>query len=255
MKKETRIIAFINNKGGIARTTSIFNIAHGLKNKGFKVLCIDLDAQGNLSLAFGISPETMHGRSVSELLKGEATATECIFSISDIDVIPSNLNLSFTELELFTKPKREETLKRYLEPIKNNYDFILIDTAPNLLLLTQNALTFATELLTPTEAGYFALNGVAQLFIFVKSQITDILNPSLKFSGAFITKYNTQTTLSKDVKGEYQKILQDNLLNTIIRRDVKLEESPSFHKPIFEYAPRSKGAEDYNALIEELINI
>jgi len=249
----TRIIAFVNNKGGIARTTSIFNIAYGLQKKNKKVLCIDLDAQGNLSLAFNIKPENMQGRSVSELLKGEATATECLHTIDNIDIIPSNLTLSFTELELFTKPKREETLKRFIEPIKNNYDFILLDTAPNLLLLTQNALTLATELLTPTEAGYFALNGVAQLFVFIRKQITDILNPNLIFDGAFITKYNTTTTLTKDVEAEYKRILQDNLLTSKIRRDVKLEESPSYHKSIYDYAPKSKGAEDYEALTTEII--
>lgn len=249
----TRIICFANNKGGIARTTSIFNIAYGLQKRNKKVLCIDLDAQGNLGLAFGITAESSQGHSVSEMLKGEKTATECIKTINGIDIIPSNLNLSFTELELFMKTKREETLKRYIEPIKNNYDFILIDTAPNLLLLTQNALTLATELLTPTEASYFALNGVAQLFNFIRTQITDILNPNLIFDGAFITKYNTTTTLTKDIENEYKRILNDYLFNSKIRRDVKIEESPSYHTSIFDYAPKSKGAEDYAALIDEIL--
>lgn len=249
----TRIIAFLNNKGGTCKTTSVFNIAHALKRKNKKVLCIDTDAQANLTLCFGIKPNEHKDKSINQVLKGELKATDTIITIDNIDIIPSNLNLSFTELELFMKPQRETLLKRAIEPIKDNYDFILIDTAPNLLLLTQNALTFATELLTPTEAEYFALQGVAQLLLFTKENITNLLNPTLKFSGAFITNYDARKNLTKDVEAQYKNIFKDTLFKSIIYTDVALAESPSYHKSIFDYKANSKGAKSYEELTNEII--
>lgn len=249
----TRIIAFLNNKGGTCKTTSVFNLAYAIKNKGFKVLCIDLDAQANLTIAFGITPSEHQAKSINQVLKGELAAGDTLIKINDIDIIPSNLNLSFTELQIFAFTQREFLLKEAITPIQANYDFILIDTAPNLLTLTQNALTYATELITPTEAEYFALQGVAQLLLFTQKNITDKTNPNLHFDGAFITNYDARKNLTKDVEEEYKNIFKDSLFKTIIKTDVALAESPSYHKSIFDYRPNGNGAKNYSDLAEEII--
>lgn len=250
-----RKIVFINNKGGTSKTTSIFNIAYGLSKYGNKVCVIDLDAQANLTTSFGLTPDETLNNNVGQLLKGEKKASEIKRTINGIDILPSNLILSFTELDIFTQPKREEALKRGMQEIEENYDFILIDTAPNLLVLTQNALTFANELIIPTQAEYFSMLGATQLINFITEKFTGLLNPDIKFIGAFITNYDIRKRATKDIENKYIHDFRESLFQTKIRTCVELQESPSNHQCIFDYAGRSKGAKDYKDLTDEILNI
>lgn len=249
-----RKIVFINNKGGTSKTTSVFNIAHALKNKGKKVCVLDLDAQSNISTSFGIRPEETLNNHIGLLLEGKKSAIELKRTMDNIDIIPSHLDLSFSELNIFMVQKREEALIRGMKDIENNYDFILLDTAPNLLTLTQNALSFANELIIPTQAEYYSMLGATQLLNFITDRFTKILNPDIKFIGAFITNYDIRKKATRDIEKRYIEQFKDNLFDTRIRTCVELQESPSNHQSIFDYAPKSKGAIDYENLTNEILD-
>lgn len=246
----TRIIALVNQKGGVGKTTSTINIGAGLARAGKKVLLVDLDPQGNLTISLGIKAHELD-TTLYELLKGEVNAIRTIVEGS-YDVIPSDIRLSGAELELNSQPGREMILKEVLKPIAAKYDYILIDCPPSLGLITLNGLTAAQEIFIPLQAEFLALNGMAQLINTIKA-VQRRLNPDLGISGIITTLYDSRKNLNKEVLEKITEYFPDQAFKTLIRDNVALAESPSFGKDIFEYKPDSNGAEDYKALCAEII--
>jgi chromosome partitioning protein len=253
MEKLSKVIAVSNHKGGVGKTTSAINIGAGLNKLGYKVLLIDLDAQANLSQSLGIiEPE----RNIYGALRGSYTLRESIIPITELtglEVIPSTLDLSGAEIELSSETGREYILKDLIEPIKKNYDFIIIDCPPSLSLLTINALTVADEVYIPLQAQYLALQGLTKL-LEVIGKIQVRLNKSLLIGGVFITQYDKRKILNRDVVEAINSHFKDNVFNTKIRDNVALAEAPANKLDIFRYNSNCNGAEDYLELSKEILN-
>lgn len=246
----TRIITLVNQKGGTGKTTSTINLAAGLYNRGFKVLAIDLDAQGSLTASLGIEAYN-NTRTIYELLKGEIEAQDCIIN-KGFDIIPSDIRLSGAEMELSSIPGRETILKKVLDPITNSYDYILIDSPPSLTLLTLNGLAAAKEIFIVLQPEYLALLGMAQLIKTIEV-VEKRLNPGLEVTGIIINMYDSRKLLNKEVIENVEAYFKDKIFNTRIRNNVSLAEAPAQGLDIFSYKPNSNGAEDYNKLINEII--
>lgn len=250
----TKIIAVSNHKGGVGKTTSTVNLGAALALKGYEVCLVDLDPQANLTQSFfeTIDPE----RSIYHNLKGTYVAIPIPVS-EKLSVIPSSLDLSAAESELSSEPGRESLLKNLLLDSQNligHFDYILIDCPPSLGLLTLNALTAAHDVLIPLHAEYLPFNGLSNLVgIINKIKIKTRLNPALKISGVFLTKYNSRTVLNRDVAENVQELFGDKLLKTTISTNIALAEAPSRHQDIFTYDSKCKGALDYMALCEEIL--
>ncbi|MGI6226621.1 MAG: ParA family protein [Peptococcales bacterium] len=246
----TKMIALVNQKGGTGKTTSTVNIAAGLANKGKRVLTIDLDPQGSLTASLGIqtynNPNTIY-----EVLKGQITAQESIIK-KDFDIIPSDIRLSGAEIELSSIPGRETILKEVLEPIVNNYDYILIDSPPSLTLLTLNGLVAAKEIYITLQPEYLALLGMSQLIKTIET-VKKRLNQDLEVTGIIITMYDNRKILNKEVIDNVEEYFPDKIFNTKIRNNVALAEAPAQGLDIFSYKPGSNGAEDYNNLVDEIL--
>lgn len=245
-----RIIALVNQKGGVGKTTSAINIGAGLHRTGKKVLMVDLDPQGNLTVGVGIQAHKLE-YTVFETLKGECTAEKAIVN-HGYDVLPSDIRLSGADMELSSVPGREMLLKEALNPIKQNYDYILLDCPPNLGLIPLNGLTAANEIFIPLQAEFLALNGMAQLLNTVRA-VKKRLNPQIEVTGIITTLYDGRKNLNKEVLEKIQSYFADKVFTTFIRDNVALAEAPSFGKTIYEYKPDSNGAEDYTALCAEII--
>lgn len=245
-----KIITISNHKGGVGKTTSTINIGAGLNKLGKKVLLIDLDAQANLSQSLGIinSQNNIYG-----VIKGEYPLNP-IKIIEGLDLVPSTLDLSGAEVELSSEAGREYILKEIIDPIKNNYDYIIIDSPPSLGLLTINALTASDEILIPLQAEYLALQGLAKL-IEVIEKIKKRLNKDLKVGGVFITQYDSRKVLNRDVVATIDTHFKNNIFNTKIRDNIALAEAPAQGLDIFRYNAKSYGAEDYLLLCNEIIKI
>ena len=249
-----RIIAIANQKGGVGKTTTVINLSACLAERGKKVLTIDMDPQGNTSSGLGIQKDELEA-TVYELLLNEKKAAECIVRdvCPDLDVIPSNINLSGAEIELIGQNDKEYILKNQLAEIKNRYDYILIDCPPALSLLTVNALTAADSVLVPIQCEYYALEGLSQL-MYTIDLVRSRLNGELKIEGVVFTMYDARTNLSLQVVENVRENLKEKIYKTIIPRNVRLAEAPSYGKPITVYDPHSAGAESYRKLAGEVIN-
>ncbi len=246
----TRVIALVNQKGGVGKTTSTINIGAGLAKKGKRVLLVDLDPQGNLTYSLGIKADEV-SPTIYQVMKDEATAKDAIIK-GEFDVIPANIQLSGAELELSSVAGRELILKEALEPLLPDYDYILIDAPPALNMLTINALTACQEVFIPLQAEYLSLNGMLQLTNTV-ALVSKRLNNDLKITGVIATLYDARKNLNREVIEAIQERFKDSLFKTYIRDNIALAEAPSYGKDIFSYQPNSNGASDYLKLVDEII--
>jgi chromosome partitioning protein len=248
-----RIIAIANQKGGVGKTTTAINLSACLAEAGKKVLMLDCDPQGNATSGLGVNKNTAELTSY-DILIGEATAEEAIIhtEYDRLDIIASNVNLSGAEIELIGIEQKEYILKKQIDKIKENYDFIIIDCPPSLNMLTVNAMTTADTVLVPIQCEYYALEGLSQL-IHTINLVNQRLNPKLKMEGVVFTMYDARTNLSLQVVENVKSNLRQTIYKTIIPRNVRLAEAPSHGMPINVYDSRSAGAESYRLLAEEVI--
>jgi chromosome partitioning protein len=248
-----KIIAIANQKGGVGKTTTSINLAASLGVLEKKVLLIDADPQANATSGLGIDVEQVE-IGTYQLLEHSCSAEECIIPTSapNVDIIPSHIDLVAIEIELVDKEARESMLKKAITHLKPSYDYIIIDCAPSLGLLTLNALTAADAVIIPIQCEYFALEGLGKLLNTIKS-VQKIHNPELDIEGLLLTMYDSRLRLSNQVVEEVQKHFNDMVFETIIQRNVKLGEAPSYGESIINYDVSSKGAMNYLSLAKEVI--
>lgn len=248
-----RVIAIANQKGGVGKTTTSINLSAALAEKGKRVLVIDTDPQGNTTSGFGIEKNELEN-TIYELLLGECSVQDCVIRnvVPGVSVIPSNVNLAAVEIELIDAERREFILKKEIEWIKDDYDFIMIDCPPSLSMLTINAMTTADTVLVPIQCEYYALEGLSQL-IHTVNLVKERLNPELDMEGVVFTMYDARTNLSMQVVENVKSVLQQKIFETLIPRNVRLAEAPSFGMPINKYDPKSAGADAYASLADEVI--
>ncbi len=248
-----KIIAIANQKGGVGKTTTTVNLAAALGVLEKKVLLIDADPQANATSGLGIDVDSVEFGSY-QLLEHTKTASETIMETSspNVDLIPAHIDLVAIEIELVDKDEREYMMKKAVADLKHNYDFILIDCAPSLGLLTLNALTAADSVIIPIQCEYFALEGLGKLLNTVKS-IQKIHNPDLDIEGMLLTMYDSRLRLSNQVVEEVRKHFEDMVFDTVIQRNVRLSEAPSYGESIIKYDASSKGAANYLNLANEVV--
>ena len=249
-----RIIDVTNQKGGVGKSTTAINLSACLAERGKKVLTIDIDPQGNTTSGLGVDKNSTEN-TLYELLLNEAEIENTIVKdvVQNVDLIPSNINLSGAEIELVGIDEKEYILKKIIDKVRDNYDYIIMDCPPSLNMLTINALTAATSVLVPIQCEYYALEGLSQL-IHTIELVKDRLNNSLEIEGVVFTMYDARTNLSLQVVENVKDNLDQNIYKTIIPRNVRLAEAPSYGQPITIYDSKSAGAESYRLLAEEVIN-
>lgn len=245
-----KVIAIANQKGGVAKTTTSGAMAASLKRRGFKVLAVDLDPQGNLSDGVGADNETQN--TIYELLKGETN--DVVQSLDAFDIIPSNIMLASADIE-FTQTGKEYRLKEALAEIEKKYDYVILDTPPSLGILTVNAFTYANEVIIPTSAGIFAVSGIVQLYSSIET-VRKYCNQSLKIAGILLTRYNPRAIINKDIK-EITEQLADRIhakvFNTFIRTSVVVEEAQANHIDLYSYNEKNSVTKDYEAFVTEYL--
>jgi len=248
------VIAMCNQKGGVGKTTTTINLGAALAELGRRVLLVDFDPQGSLSVGLGVNPHTLE-HSIYNLLLSRDTSIDDVIDrtgVANLDILPSNIDLSAAEVQLVSEVAREQTLLRVLESIKPRYDVILIDCAPSLGLLTINALTAADKVIMPLECEFFALRGIALLTDTI-TKVTDRLNPRLEILGILGTMYDPRTLHCREVLERVVQAFGDRVFHTVIRRTVKFPETTVAGEPITTYATTSPGATAYRTLAREVL--
>ncbi|HMB01359.1 MAG TPA: AAA family ATPase [Spirochaetota bacterium] len=248
-----KTIVIANQKGGVGKTTTVINLAIALGKLKQKVLLVDFDPQANTCSGLNITPD--QGNGIYEMIINKAPVTNIIKKTlyQNIDILPSDQELAGAQVELVNTIARENKLNESLEPVREKYDYILIDTPPSLGLLTLNALVAADSVLIPIQCEYYALEGIAQLLNTIKMIKNDI-NPRLQIEGVCLTMFDTRTNLSREVMENIVAHFKEKTYKTIIPRNIKLSEAPSYGKPIQDYQPQSLGAQAYNKLAEEFLD-
>lgn len=249
-----RVVAIANQKGGVGKTTTAINLAAALAESGQKVLAVDFDPQGNMSSGLGIDKQNLELTVYHSLIEEydahkivTKTATE------NLDLLPSNVNLAGAEIELLDMENRENGLNRVLKNIRDEYDFVIIDCPPSLSLLTLNALTAADTVLVPIQCEYYALEGLSQMMKTI-NLVKQKLNTKLSMEGVVFTMFDARNRLSQQVVDSVREVLNERIYNTIIPRNVRLAEAPSFGMPVTEYDSKSSGAESYRLLAAEVLS-
>ena len=256
----TKVISLVNQKAGVGKTTTSINLAASLGKLGKKSLLVDLDPQGNCTTGLGVNKGNIK-YSIYDVLNGTVEAKKAIVKtgFTLLSIIPATINLAGLDIELLEKGyqnaafKKNEQLRNALEPIKDNYDFIIIDCPPSLGLLTTNALVASDSVIIPVQCEFFALEGITQLLNTIIMTQTR-LNPNLKIEGVLLTLLDSRTNLGLEVVEEVRKFFKDKVFNTIIPRLIRLVEAPSHGEPINEYDPTSRAAEAYMNLAKEVID-
>ena len=248
----SRIIALVNQKGGVGKSTTAVNLGAALAVHGHRVLVVDTDPQGNTTTGFGID-KTALSRDVYNVLMQEATVDDVVVKteIDNLTLVPATINLAGAEIELVYGLSRETRLRQAIRPIADRYDFVFIDCPPSLGLLTINALTAAQEIVIPVQAEYYALEGLSQLTAVVR-RVREALNPDLHVSGVLVTMFDGRTRLALEVLDELEKFFPQQMFKTQIPRNVRLSEAPSFGKPVILFDLKSRGAQAYLSLAKEM---
>ena len=249
-----RTIVVANQKGGVGKTTTAINLSASLAELGQKVLIIDMDPQGNATSGVGVEKEDTEN-TVYELLLGQCTIEDCMIKdvYENLCLLPSNINLAAAEIELIDIEEKEYILKKEVAKVKDNFDFIIIDCPPSLSMLTVNSMCASDTVLVPIQCEYYALEGLTQLMHTI-NLVRERLNPDLEIEGVVFTMYDARTNLSLQVVENVKNNLNQMIYKTIIPRNVRLAEAPSYGQPINIYDPRSAGAESYRLLAEEVLN-
>ncbi len=249
-----KIVSLANQKGGVGKTTTTVNLGTILAKRGKKVLLIDADPQGNATSGLGVEKEVEY--STYDILVNDATLKDAIQDtiIKNLKVCPANMSLAGAEVELVSMMSREQRLKEKLDEVKDDFDYILIDCPPSLGLITLNAFTASNSVLIPVQCEYFALEGLGQLINTI-NLVKKHLNKEIQIEGALLTMYDIRTNLSNQVVKEVKKYFENKVYKTVIPRNVRLSEAPSYGMPITEYDPRSKGAKSYTKFAKEFLKI
>ena len=249
-----RIIAIANQKGGVGKTTTAINLSSCLAAKDQHVLAIDMDPQGNMTSGLGVDKDEIE-KTVYDLIIGEADLEEVLVkdALENLDIIPANIDLSAAEIELIGVDNKEYIVRNAVYKIKDNYDYIIIDCPPSLSMLTINAMTTADSVLVPIQCEYYALEGLSQL-IHTVELVKERLNSNLEIEGVVFTMYDARTNLSLQVVENVKDNLQQNIYKTIIPRNIRLAEAPSYGMPINLYDPKSTGSDSYMRLADEVMN-
>lgn len=249
-----KVLAVTNQKGGVGKTTTTINLSAALAELGYKVLLVDSDPQGNATSGLGFVKDDIE-KCVYNGLIDEVSLKELLLptNMENLFLLPSTIRLAGAELELTSVFGREYRLRSLLEPARDDYDFIFIDCPPSLGLLTINALTVADSFIVPIQSEFYALEGVAQLMNTVEL-VKKIFNPTIKLEGVVMTMYDARTNLSLQVESEVRKYFENKVYDTVIRRNVRLSEAPSYGQSILQYDRKSKGAEEYMSLAREVVD-
>ena len=248
-----RIIAIANQKGGVGKTTTSINLSASIAESGKKVLVIDIDPQGNTTSGLGVDKNELDN-TIYELILGECSIHECVLKnvVNGVSLLPSNVNLAAAEIELIGVDRKEYILKKEVDWIKDQYDYIFIDCPPSLSMLTVNAMTTANTVLVPIQCEYYALEGLSQL-IHTVNLVKERLNPDLAMEGVVFTMYDSRTNLSSQVVENVKEHFKQKVFDTVIPRNIRLAEAPSYGMPISLYDPKSAGAEAYRSLAKEIL--
>jgi chromosome partitioning protein len=248
-----KIISVVNQKGGVGKTTTAVNLAASLAVLEYKILVVDADPQANTTSHLGFDPKNVE-LGLYEVMINDVSAREAIIKteVDFLDLLPSNIDLVGAEIELINVPNRERVLRHALDPIKKDYDFIIIDCSPSLGLITTNSLTASDSVIIPVQCEYFALEGLGKLLNTVKI-VQKRLNPELDIEGLLLTMYDSRLRLSNQVVDEVKQHFDSLVFNTIIHRNSKISEAPSFGKPVIAFDIESKGAANYLSLAKELV--